>query len=341
MHVYVHTVKSKGREYRYLVVEEYLGQGRRKTILRMRLEEAAKLLLITTVDHREWCGGWDLNPRRPTPTGLKPAPGGSAPQPQIHPDNHPTPSVLKQRLGSPLSQKLLAEFREYCMKKASREVCEGYAKRLEEIDRGEKPVDHSRWHITAYKKLARYLCEERGEKRACDEFKRVKSRKSEADLWVPSDQEMRDTLARACEESVDLCWFYKLLLYTGLRAVEVEKALARGEWVEEDGVWLQTLQAYRGSKRAFLAFSLERPPRLRVSADWVSHKAQRLGLVPPKYVRKYVSTKMIALGIQEIIVDFIQGRTPTTVLRQRYVYLRETAKQEYKKYAEWLREWLS
>ncbi len=21
-----------------------------------------------------WCGGWDLNPRRPTPAGLKPAP---------------------------------------------------------------------------------------------------------------------------------------------------------------------------------------------------------------------------------------------------------------------------
>ncbi len=31
-----------------------------------------------------WCGGWDLNPRRPTPTGLKPAPFGQARAPPHH-----------------------------------------------------------------------------------------------------------------------------------------------------------------------------------------------------------------------------------------------------------------
>ena len=278
-----------------------------------------------------------MNPRWPTPTGLEPAPGGSAPQPRGPESNHYRASVLKQKVGTAFSQKLRSQFLEWCTRGASEKTCSEYLRRLEEIDSGERPVDHSRWHITAYKKLMRYLCEERGNQKACEEYKRVKSRKSRADLWVPSDEEMLDTLRRACEASVDLCWFYKLLLYTGLRAVEVEKALERGEWSLEDGVWIQALQLYRGSKKAFLAFSIERPPRLKVSADWVSHRAYRLDLIPPKYVRKYVSTKMIALGIQEIIVDFIQGRTPTTVLRQRYVYLRETAKQEYKKYAEWLK----
>ena len=282
-----------------------------------------------------------MNPRRPTPTGLEPAPASGQLDNRDVLNHQWKPGFLKKTLGITLSQKLLSEFKAYCMKKASPKVCEGYIRRLEEIDREEKPIDHSRWHITAYKKLMRYLCEEKGNRKACEEFKRVKSRKSEADLWVPSDKEMLDTLTRACRESIDLCWFYKLLLYTGLRATEVEKALEKDEWVLEDGLWLQTLQLYRGSKKAFLAFSIEKPPRLKVSADWVSHKAYRLGLIPPKYVRKYVSSKMIALGIQEIIVDFIQGRTPNTVLRQRYVYLRETAKQEYKKYAEWLRQWLS
>ncbi len=75
MYVYVHTVKSKGRVYRYLVIEEYFGYGRRKTILRMRLEDAARLLL-EAVNNEDWCGGWDSNPRRPTPTGLEPAPLG-------------------------------------------------------------------------------------------------------------------------------------------------------------------------------------------------------------------------------------------------------------------------
>ena len=82
LYVYVHTVKSKGRIYQYLVVEEYLGQGRRRVILRMRLEEAVKKLLGEGGEHgaegAEWCGGWDLNPRRPTPTGLEPAPFGLA-----------------------------------------------------------------------------------------------------------------------------------------------------------------------------------------------------------------------------------------------------------------------
>ena len=83
LYVYVHTVKSKGRIYQYLVVEEYLGQGRRRTILRMRLEEAVKRLLGDAEDRDEWCGGWDSNPRRPTPTGLEPAPFGQARAPPL------------------------------------------------------------------------------------------------------------------------------------------------------------------------------------------------------------------------------------------------------------------
>ncbi len=82
VYVYVHTVKSKGRVYQYLVVEEYLGQGRCRTILRMRLEDAVKKLLVDTqgggAEGARWCGGRDLNPRRPTPSGPQPDPFGQA-----------------------------------------------------------------------------------------------------------------------------------------------------------------------------------------------------------------------------------------------------------------------
>ena len=82
MYVYVHTVRSKGRMYKYLVVEEYLGHGKRRTILRMRLEDAVKKLLADTqeggTDGAKWCGGRDLNPRRPTPSGPQPDPFGQA-----------------------------------------------------------------------------------------------------------------------------------------------------------------------------------------------------------------------------------------------------------------------
>ena len=78
MYVYVHRVRVRGREYRYFVVEEYLGYGKRRTLLRMRLEEAVKRLLGNTRDDQVWCGGRDLNPRRPTPSGPKPDPFGQA-----------------------------------------------------------------------------------------------------------------------------------------------------------------------------------------------------------------------------------------------------------------------
>ncbi len=81
MYLYIHKVKAKGRIYEYLVIEEYLGGGERRVLLRVRKEDAIRILLEHGKDQstpKEWCGGWDLNPRRPTPTGLKPAPFGQA-----------------------------------------------------------------------------------------------------------------------------------------------------------------------------------------------------------------------------------------------------------------------
>ena len=48
----------------------YKNTPRRLAILEKRIVELAVNLL--------WCGGWASNPRRPTPTGLKPAPFGRA-----------------------------------------------------------------------------------------------------------------------------------------------------------------------------------------------------------------------------------------------------------------------
>ena len=82
LYLYIKTVRVNGKKYRYLIIEEYLGYGRRKTLLKLSVEEAIRRLL--------WCGGWDSNPRRPSPAGPKPAPFdlARAPPPKIKQQKH-------------------------------------------------------------------------------------------------------------------------------------------------------------------------------------------------------------------------------------------------------------
>ncbi len=55
------------RGKQYLVKEWYEpGTGKKRSKSLGPVEQIEKIL--------EWCGGWDLNPRRPTPAGPEPAP---------------------------------------------------------------------------------------------------------------------------------------------------------------------------------------------------------------------------------------------------------------------------
>ncbi len=72
--------------YYYLVVEEYLGDGKRRRIAHIPISRILKKFDIE-VDWRQpirWCGGWDSNPRRPTPSGPEPDPFGQARAPPHH-----------------------------------------------------------------------------------------------------------------------------------------------------------------------------------------------------------------------------------------------------------------
>ena len=82
MYVYIKRVRSGGCTYYYLVVEEYLGPGKRRRIAHIPVRKILEEFNVD-VEGVNWCGGWDLNPRRPTPTGLKPAPFGQARAPPL------------------------------------------------------------------------------------------------------------------------------------------------------------------------------------------------------------------------------------------------------------------
>ncbi len=79
--------KIKGRYY--LVKEAYSADKRRKVTLWSIPVERIERIYLLLKDLREediaklveavkngidWCGGWDLNPRRPTPSGPQPDP---------------------------------------------------------------------------------------------------------------------------------------------------------------------------------------------------------------------------------------------------------------------------
>ncbi len=81
MYAFVKTVKQNGKLYRYLVIEAYDPVTKRKKVL---LHLSFRKILETFKDEVDdkalalWCGGRDLNPRRPTPSGPQPDPFGQA-----------------------------------------------------------------------------------------------------------------------------------------------------------------------------------------------------------------------------------------------------------------------
>ncbi len=81
MYLYIKKTRAGRKTYRYLILEQYVSplenNGRRKRVqlLKLPIDEAIKLLLWAATAIKEgWCGGWDLNPRRPTPSGPEPDP---------------------------------------------------------------------------------------------------------------------------------------------------------------------------------------------------------------------------------------------------------------------------
>jgi len=297
-------------------------------LLKLPVEDVVKLLLLFALNSSmfRWCGGWDLNPRRPTPSGPQPCVGRG--------EGGLGKAVLKQDEEFSLepSASKLAAFNEWCLERASEEQCRGYIRYLS------RPLDTSnRWSITSYKRYYRWLCEERGLGDACKLFKSLKSRRSRPDLYVPSLEEVLETLGKAEEPYRTV---YRVLLESGLRlreAVYLLRSIDGLKTVRLGGFTRVELNLERRSKKAFWAYLLEDPPHILITDREVSEYARRNKLLAPKYVRKFVATQMAKLGIPESAIDFIQGRTPDKIIRKHYLNLLAIADQHYPKYAEWLR----
>jgi intergrase/recombinase len=205
------------------------------------------------------------------------------------------------------------------------------------VQQVQKPFEKKRNRIFAYRAFARFLSEKGID--VSDVLEKLKTISSKPDLRVPTLEEVRKTLQLAKEYSENVYFVYRLALESGSRLSEILKVLKEPEKdVCDNDICYYPLGWSRGQKSVFYIFHLT-PLRKIDITQWAISDFERRNdeAIPIKYIRKFVATELAGLGINFDIIDFIQGRKPSRVLTQHYVSMFAIAKENYKKYAEWLR----
>ncbi|WP_248547238.1 integrase [Metallosphaera sedula] len=218
-------------------------------------------------------------------------------------------------------------FLKWCIKKGtSIETCETYTRYLQ------KPLNkNNRWSVKAYNLYYRY----KGVKEV------IKVPKTSADLYVPTVEEVKQTLQKV--EGSKLYLLYLLLLESGIREVEALKVLSEYDETKDhfEQVYYYEIGYVRGSKTSIYAFHFSKLEKLHITKNEIDYHLKGKDVVRPKYIRKFVATSMISLGIPSEVVDFYQGRVPRSVLSTNYLNLFVLAKKYYPLYAEWLKQTLA
>ncbi len=262
-----------------------------------------------------WCGGWDSNPRRPTPSG---------PQPESRINNngnftHGFPHYDSDTLN---------DFYNYCLKTASESTCKQYLTYIQ------KPYnENNKWSKLAWKKFAKFLGNE-------DLWSMIKLESSNPDTYVPSESEVYETIVKAEEPYKQV---YIVLLQSGLRlneAIYLLNNVDKLKYVKMNGFVRFNLSMFRGSKTALWGYLISKPPKVLITAKDISYYSRVNGLLAPKYFRKFVATKMLMLDIPSQAVDFIQGRVARNILERHYLDRLVLADKHYPKYAEWVKSFL-
>ena len=102
--------------------------------------------------------------------------------------------------------------------------------------------------------------------------------------------------------------------------------------------------SFRGSKQAYYAYFTEQTLDLvkkalggvRLLPRNASHYYCKIGVVNPKYLRKFAFDRMISLEIPESVADFIQGRVPRRIGAKHYMVLKRQAIKFYPKYGRYV-----
>ncbi len=165
--------------------------------------------------------------------------------------------------------------------------------------------------------------------------KKIKKKQCQADIYVPSTEEVNATLSKLDGSQKQL---YLLLLYSGIRISELEHILKRKDKVQVqklNGISKVELNWARGSKMAFYVYlPTEMLPILNEKKTRLSSLIEHVKdqkLIPLKYCRKYFYTMAIDTGCPSEVADYIQGRVQSSVGGRHYLAVQRIADEWYPK----------
>jgi len=301
--------------------------------------------LLIFLQEFDWCGGWDLNPRRPEPKDLK--------SPTIDYSRYKDVFInwLKNIKG--LSSGTIKQRIRY-LDKFARPI--RTPTELWNIF-GSDLIDSQKRHLAnGYRSLFRfYEAQGWANKQRCDILRaNLPKLKSGIDLNVPTEQEICRSLKRinGIKKEKKVFTLYNLLLDSGLRLVEGIKLLKDYysntlNLEKQNGFYVAPLANFRGTKLAYYGFMSDYTLGLMKQNNCVlNYKktvggiGKHLGVVSYKYLRKFAFDTMTSenLNIPESVADFIQGRTPKTVGARHYMNLKRKAVNFYSRYANYIKK---
>jgi len=167
------------------------------------------------------------------------------------------------------------------------------------------------------------------------------------DLKVPEEEDIFHSIQLISEMTVKYRALWDLCLDSGIRMIEAVRIindLDLGKLQQIGDVCLYATSSFRGSKQAYYAFFTPQTLKLiqgteeKIDRPDASHYYWKMGIVRPKYLRKFAFDTMTSekINIPESVADFIEGRVPRTVGARHYMKLKRQAVQFYPRYAEYL-----
>ncbi|AGG36556.1 integrase [Sulfolobales Mexican fusellovirus 1] len=210
----------------------------------------------------------------------------------------------------------LQRFFNWCVKFASEQTCNTYVKYLQ------RPPNSTHPSIRAWRAYYKWKGKE-------DKLKELKLPRSGSDLRLVTEDEVKRALKNSSGDEV-AHYILSLLVESGLRLSEVVKVL--NEYEPSQDTAYNTFNVYnvnwrRGRKNTLYMFHIS--PLRQMTLDYENTRVKLARYIDAKFMRKFVATKMFELEIPAEVIDFIQGRAPTTVATKHYIYLFTIARKYY------------